>query len=456
MHTNHMTLVPKREYALLLLGDVAIFTLSLWATLALRYIEVPSQTLFVQHLVPFLFLFAAWVVVYFLAGLYGRHTRLFRSRLSATILYTQVINVVLAALFFFSLPVFGLAPKTILLLYLVVSFALIFIWRVVIFQRLPRAKKLTGVLIASGPDAAALAEEVGRDPHAMFEFRHVIDTSVAPTHEVIQHACRVAEDEQVTFVVVDFSDRAVIAALPIIYDAAFQKRRFALIDAADLYEEVFERAPLSLIGYEWVLGNVGASRLYDVIKRSIDIAGSAVLGVLSLLVYPFVMIAIKLDDGGQVFIRLPRIGRYQETIHILKFRSMSGNDQGEYGAGGKSLLTVTRVGRWLRALRIDELPQLWNVFRGDLSFVGPRPEAPTLAATYSARIPYYNARHLITPGLSGWAQIRHDRHPHHGLAIEETKEKLSYDLYYLEHRSLILDLYVLLQTVRIVVTARGH
>ena len=92
---------------------------------------------------------------------------------------------------------------------------------------------------------------------------------------------------------------------------------------------------------------------------------------------------------------------------------------------------------------------------GDLSLVGPRPELPALAREYSARIPYYNARHLATPGLTGWAQIKHDRDPHHGADITETKEKLSYDLYYLKHRSLFLDLFIILQTIRIVLTARG-
>ena len=106
-------------------------------------------------------------------------------------------------------------------------------------------------------------------------------------------------------------------------------------------------------------------------------------------------------------------------------------------------------------LRIDELPQLWAVLRGDLSLVGPRPELPALASQYSARISYYSARYLVAPGLSGWAQIRHDRDPHHAADLEETRTKLSYDLYYLTHRSLLLDLYILFQTIRIVFTARG-
>ncbi len=450
-----MTLIPKREYILLLVGDIVVFTVSLWITLALRYLATPSRELFTLHLVPFLFLFAAWIVVFFVAGLYGRHTRLFRSRLPATILYTQTINVVLASLFFSMIPFFGLAPKTILVLYLVVSFVLIFMWRVLMFARMPRSKKLRGVLIASGHDAHALAEEVKNDPHAAFTFDYMVDTSVAPSHEVIQRTVRVAGEEDVTFLVVDLSDAAVSAALPIIYDAAFHKRRFALIDAAELYEEMFDRVPLTLVKYEWVLRSAATSRLYDALKRVIDIVGASIIGVLSLIFYPVVALMIKLDDGGDIFITQERVGRFQRPVKIVKFRSMSGNDSGVYGEGGKTRLVITRVGKWLRVLRIDELPQIWNVLKGDLSLVGPRPELPALAAQYSARIPYYNARYLVTPGLMGWAQLRHDRHPHHGADIAATKEKLSYDLFYLKHRSPLLDLFIILQTIRIVLTARG-
>jgi lipopolysaccharide/colanic/teichoic acid biosynthesis glycosyltransferase len=450
-----MTLVPKREYVALLLGDIVIFAAALWLTLALRYLDPPSGALFWQHLVPFSLLFVAWVAVFFLAGLYGRHTPLFRSRLLTTIFSAQMINIVIAAMFFFLIPAFGIAPKTVLVLYLFVSSVLVFLWRVALYPKIRSTRRLKGVLIASGADAKQLADEIARDGRYPFAFDYVIDTKEMPSHEVIQKACRVAVEEGVTFLVVDFSDKAVAAALPIIYDAAFHKTRFALMDVVDLYQEIFEREPLSLITYEWVLGNVSSSRAYDVLKRCVDILGALVVGLVSLVVYPFVIFAIKMEDNGPIFVTLPRVGRYQQQIDIFKFRSMTGNDAADYGQSGKSKLEVTKVGKWIRLFRIDEFPQLWNILKGDLSFVGPRPEAPTLAAKYNARIPYYNARHLIQPGLTGWAQLRHDRHPHHGLAVEETKEKLSYDLYYLKHRSLLLDVFVMLQTVRVVLSARG-
>jgi lipopolysaccharide/colanic/teichoic acid biosynthesis glycosyltransferase len=450
-----MTLVPKREYALLLIGDIFVFALSLWLTLTLRYLSVPTPDVFRLHLVPFSLLFVVWVVVFFIAGLYGRHTRLFRQNLMATILYAQVVNIIIAAIFFFLVPAFGIAPKTLLFLYLFVSFVLILAWRVYLFPRLRTLRRLKGVLIAAGADGAALAHEVASDSRVPFSFDYVIDTETVPSHEIIQQACRVAEKDDVSFLVVDFFDPAIEAVLPIMYDAAFHKQRFALVDAIDLYQEMFDRVPLSLIRYEWVLRHVSASRVYDALKRVFDTVLALLMALISLIVYPFVALAIKLEDGGGVFITQERVGRFQKSIKILKFRTMSGNDNGVYDATGKSSLKVTKVGRWLRLLRIDELPQLWNVVFGELSLVGPRPELPALAAQYNARIPYYNARYLVNPGLTGWAQIRHDRDPHHGADIAETKMKLSYDLYYLKRRSLVLDIFIMLQTVRIVFTARG-
>lgn len=450
-----MTLVPKREYLVLLAGDVAVFLVALYITLVVRYLALPPYALLRLFIVPFLLLFAAWVVIFFLAGLYGRHTRLFRTRLLATIVYTQILNVIVAALFFFIVPAFGIAPKTILFLYLLISSAFIILWRVSLFPRVSLGRKMKGILIASGPDAHALAEEIRHDGRYPFVLDSTLDTARATPVEVIREALRAMEDETMAFLIVDFSDSAIAASFPIMYDAAFRKHRFALVDAVELYQEMFECVPLSLLRYEWILENVSSSRVYDGLKRIIDVLAAFILGLVSLVFYPFVALAIKLDDDGALFIIQTRVGRFQQPIRIIKFRTMSGNDEGNYGRRGVSDLKVTRAGYWLRLLRIDELPQLWNVLRGDLSLIGPRPELPALANLYSARIPYYSARYLVAPGLSGWAQLKHDRDPHHGADIEETRTKLSYDLYYLKHRSLLLDLYILLQTFRILFTARG-
>lgn len=222
-----------------------------------------------------------------------------------------------------------------------------------------------------------------------------------------------------------------------------------------IYEELFGRIPLSVLDDRWVARNVSRSAhmLYDPIKRLMDLSAALVVGLLSLVFYPFLILAIKLQDGGAVFYSQTRTGQNNQPFAMKKFRSMSGADQGSEVL--KSKHVVTPVGRVIRKTRIDEIPQLWNVLKGDLSLIGPRPEFPALVDEYARQIPYYNLRHLVKPGLSGWAQLYHDNHPHHGTEVEATREKLSYDLYYLKHRSLLLDITIALKTIKKLITRSG-
>jgi lipopolysaccharide/colanic/teichoic acid biosynthesis glycosyltransferase len=221
-----------------------------------------------------------------------------------------------------------------------------------------------------------------------------------------------------------------------------------------IYEDIFDRIPLSLVKYSWFLENISASaqKGYDILKRLMDIALSVFLGVISIFVYPFVFIAIKIEDGGPIFFSQERVGQNNKIIKVTKFRSMEVHNDPH---GIASEPKQTKVGAFLRKTRIDELPQLWNVVIGDLSMVGPRPEIPKLVKFYEKEIPYYNIRHLIKPGLSGWAQLYQTDAPKFEAQVGETKKKLSYDLYYIKNRSLMLDLKVALRTIKILLSREG-
>jgi lipopolysaccharide/colanic/teichoic acid biosynthesis glycosyltransferase len=185
-----------------------------------------------------------------------------------------------------------------------------------------------------------------------------------------------------------------------------------------------------------------------------DVIISFFAGLVSLIAYPFIILAIKMNDGGRVFIIQERVGKNGVPIKIYKFRTMTANDNGVY-IDGRTTNIVTKVGAFLRRTRLDELPQLLNVLRGELSLIGPRPELPSLVREYEKEIPYYGIRHLTKPGLSGWAQIYHENHPHHGVAVEETKEKLSYDLFYIKNRSFVLDVTIALKTINKLLSRSG-
>lgn len=200
----------------------------------------------------------------------------------------------------------------------------------------------------------------------------------------------------------------------------------------------------------------GASRsrswFYSAAKRSVDIAFAVTLGIGIVLIVPFVALAIRLDSPGPILYSQNRVGLNGQLFRIYKFRSMR-QDAEKNGAAWATVgdARVTRVGRFLRLTRIDELPQVWNVLRGDMTLVGPRPERPEFTSLLEAEIPSYAERHQVKPGITGWAQVRY----RYTSSVRDSEAKLEYDLYYVKYRSLGLDLRVLLQTVLVVVQMRG-
>ena len=440
-----MTITFKTESLLLFVGDIIIFIFALWVTLIVRYFEMPQSTLFYNHLIPFSFLFVVWVLVFFIAGLYGKHTILFKRRLSTIILNAQVINILIAVVFFFFIPYFGIAPKTNLLIYLVVSSGLIVWWRLFLFPTLGIRKKQQALLIGSGKELRELEEEVNNNTRYNLTFVARIDLDEVKASELIKGVEEAIRDTKVSIVVIDTKDERVMPALPALYSFIFLGVQ--LVDVSKLYEGIFDRVPLSFVKQNWLIDNVSVSSktVYDLLKRSFDLGVSFILGTASLLLYPLVFLSVKFEGSGSLFFTQERVGKGGKVIHITKFRTMSESEKEK----------ITNVGRILRRMRIDELPQLWAVLRGDLSLIGPRPEIPRLVKLYEQNIPYYNIRHLIKPGLSGWAQIHQGKPPKFDVQYGETELKLSYDLYYIKNRSLLVDLKITLLTIKTLLSRSG-
>jgi exopolysaccharide biosynthesis polyprenyl glycosylphosphotransferase len=448
-----MTIRNKQEAALLFLGDVTFFLLSLWAMLALRYLALPTWELFRTHLVPFSILFCVWVVVFFIAGLYGKHTLILKSRLPGIIFHALTANSIIAISFFYFIPYFGITPKINLFLYLGISAIFILAWRIYGHTLLGFRKKQKALLIGSGEEMGELKKEVNHNPRYSLTFVSSIDLDDVEELDFQREIVERIYTEGISIIVVNLRNEKVGPILPSLYNLIFSRIRF--IDMHKAYEDIFDRVPLSLMKYSWFLENISLSsrKTYDILKRLMDISAAFVLGIMSLAFYPIVFMLIKLDDGGPIFTFQERVGQYNRPIRLVKFRTMERNDGGKWGDGLPN--KVTRVGKFLRKSRIDELPQLWNVLVGDLSLIGPRPEFPDPAKSYDKEIPYYNVRYLIKPGLSGWAQICHVRHPHHQIDVRETKVKVSYDLYYIKNRSFLLDLKIAAKTIKTLLSRSG-
>lgn len=445
----------RKESLVLLIGDFFFFLVSLWLALFLRNLVMPSRELFSTHLMPFSFLFVVWILVFYIAGLYEKHTAILKSKLPNILANTQLVNSALAVVFFYFVPFFGITPKTILFIYLFVSFILILSWRLYGYFIIGRGHPNNAILIGSGEEMKELLEEVNNNPIYNLKFISSIDLNRADEQgfwdEIVSHIY----SENVSIVAIDLANKNVEPVLPHLYNLIFSKISF--IDMHKIYEDIFDRVPLSLLKYDWFLENISTQPrgTYDALKRFMDIAISLPFALISLLLYPLVWLAVKLDDDGPLFITQERVGKHGRIIRISKFRSMEKNNL-DLGSTSHAENKVTYVGKILRNTRIDELPQLWSILKGDLSLIGPRPELPAGVAHYTEEIPYYNVRHLIKPGLSGWAQICQERHPHHNLDSLETTNKLSYDLYYIKNRSFLLDIKIALRTLKALASIAGR
>jgi exopolysaccharide biosynthesis polyprenyl glycosylphosphotransferase len=215
------------------------------------------------------------------------------------------------------------------------------------------------------------------------------------------------------------------------------------------------RVDLDTVNPSWLIFSDGFSSgraLSSAAKRIFDVSASLLLLVLTLPLIVLFALLVKLDSKGPAFFRQTRVGLYGQAFDVIKLRSMRTDAE----AGGAQFAQendprVTRIGRFIRKVRIDELPQTWSVLKGEMSFVGPRPERPEFVAELEEQLPYYAERHMVKPGITGWAQINYP----YGASLEDSRHKLEYDLYYAKNYTPFLDLLILLQTLRVVLWHEG-
>ena len=225
-------------------------------------------------------------------------------------------------------------------------------------------------------------------------------------------------------------------------------------EGASFYERVTGRVSLSMLRPSWLIftGRGRQAKLAELTRATVHWLVALIGAILSLPIVLLTAVLIKLESHGPVFYKQERIGKNGRTFVLTKFRSMrvDAEQDGPVWASKRDSRT-TRVGRVIRKVRIDEIPQFWNILKGEMSFVGPRPERPHFVAQLAEEIPFYEQRHLIAPGLTGWAQIKYP----YGASIEDARQKLQYDLFYIKNQGLILDAIILFETIKIILFGRG-
>lgn len=365
--------------------------------------------------------------------------------------------------------VYYLAPtlyigRGVLLITLVISFVLLGVVRWV-FSRMADLSvlKQNVLVLGAGISAAVITQRMPRRADRVgfkligFVVRPGDDVMVAP-EQLLDFDAELdqwAIDQGVDEIVVAVDDRRV--GMPL--DALLSCRQHG-IDVTELssfIERELGRLQLSMTDPSWLIFSEGfsASPWRRWSKRGFDILMALLLVVPSLLLAALTAVAIVLESGPRqpLLYRQQRVGERGRLFDVIKFRSMRTDAEADGVArwASKGDDRVTRVGRFIRKVRLDELPQLWNVLRADMSFIGPRPERPEFVAKLAAEIHYYQIRHAVKPGLTGWAQVRYP----YGASVHDAEEKLKYDLYYVKNHRLLFDLAILIQTVEVILFGRG-
>jgi len=316
------------------------------------------------------------------------------------------------------------------------------------------------IILGNGPLAETLISELAKRPElGLRVVNHINEDQERLPSEGLQDAFfsdelgRIVERQNITRIIVAMSERR--GKMPVESLLQLKTLGIRIQDGVELYEQISGKISLQSLRLSWLLFSPGfqASRFQLIYKRLFSLCLSAICLLIALPFMLVIALAIRLDSRGPVIFRQERVGKNGKIFTLYKFRSMVDGTDGDgiFRPAEKNDKRVTRFGRWLRAIRLDELPQLFNIFRGDMYFVGPRPFVPNQEEDCVRHIPFYKQRWSVRPGATGWAQVSRD----YCATIEENADKLAYDLFYIRNMSVGLDLFILFKTVKILLLGRG-
>jgi len=355
-------------------------------------------------------------------------------------------NILVSSSFFYFFPFFEIEPRRNLLATAALATLFIYLWRYVlalIFIKTPPARIL---FLGKNAEIAEVYDYLVRNPELGQRPLGFIDLEKEDLNKTLQRT------KANTIVITNEIKgnetlvRALFQAIPL---------GIAVIEFDRYFEMLMGKVPLTLIKEVWFLENlVGIKKqIYEFFKRMLDIFIAILASIPTLLLLPCIAIAIKLDSRGPTFFRQKRVGRGGKVFKLWKFRSMVKDAEYLGGLKGEGYdVRLTRIGTVLRKSYLDELPQIINVLRGEMSFVGPRPERPEYVEELKKIVPFYEMRLLVQPGITGWAQVNMED----DASVEDAPEKMQYDLYYVKNRSFILDLLIALRTLSAILRRQGR
>jgi exopolysaccharide biosynthesis polyprenyl glycosylphosphotransferase len=443
---------------ILFLGDIAIFLLSLWLSLIIRYGQLYSIETWNNHLPLFSILGILWIFILYSFNFYQLSYYPNLTRFASTF-GKAIIVIVIASISFFY--IFGsqitIAPKTIMLID-VAAFSLIFtIWRYSFYKLFNLTAFKKRILIyGAHPNLPSIIEDIKNQNYLLnivgcYVFTPTPENNIpVPIYSLDYKLSELAKQEKIKIVI--------LAENPKPEDleelSGLLKQQIDVFSLPKFYEVYLQKIPVRFIQTAWFLENFaeGEKGLLEAPKRLIDFILALIGIIISLFLFPILALLIKLTSSGPIFFQQIRTGKNGKLFLAIKFRTMvvDAEKNGPQWAQ-KNDFRVTPIGKYLRKLRLDEIPQLFNIIRGEMSFVGPRPERPEFDEKIEQEVNYYKYRHLVKPGLTGWAQINYP----YGSSIDDARIKLEYDLFYIKNRSLLLDLSIILKTINTILRGWG-
>lgn len=450
----------RSKKLVLLIGDFVLIVLISYLSAYLRltrYMNVPDYYTGALTLTSFNYL-----VSFYIFDLYNIRLR-FRSMATLIWLIMAVTaGAAASAAIFYFLPSWKFGRG----IFIIESFLItgaVFAWRVFYQEKIMTALPARRiVIVGSGHSGEKIYEELSK--RRDFSVKGFLDDDPAKKDLKIGEHAVLGKSSLIMQLCKEKEIDAAVIALgskgdnPDLFNNLLQCKHCGVevYDMPSLYEGITGRLPIDLLRDKWMVYTPFQGTLKGFytgrIKKLLDISLSLAGLFLSLPITLVTAVAIKLDSPGPVFFRQQRVGYDNKVFEIIKFRSMRLDAEANGAVWAKKKDSrLTRIGKLIRKLRIDELPQIWNVLRGEMSIIGPRPERPEFMKELNSLIPYYALRHTVKPGITGWAQINYP----YGASVEDTLEKLKYDLFYIKNLSFFLDCLILLKTIRIVLFGRG-
>ena len=446
-------IINKHKIKLVLFGDILVFFLSLFLMLFARYGGNNIYDKYQTHLLPFTMLLAIWVITFYIIDLYSY------TNLNATIenkkrlLIGIFINFSLSlSIFYVFGNIFSVTPKTNLFIFTIIFIIIDYLWRHFFSWFLKQEYNNRKILLVSNSDSSSnlnkvIIDYIKKNPQLGYSIEEYNKEKLININEEIN-------EREYTTIVVDnksFTDKIILKKL-----YSLISKNIEVITLTNFYEKFLSRIPLDEIKEDYFINEIKSGyHIDDSLKNIFDKIFAIIIVIILSPLFIIIAILVKTTSKGQVFYKQTRIGKNNKPFTLFKYRTMFSTTRDNPDADGSMPtwstpddIRITKIGRTLRKTHLDELPQLFNILKNEISFVGPRPERPEFIEILEKEIPYYLFRQIIKPGLTGWAQIKF----RYSNTIIESKEKFEYDLYYIKNRNIFLDILIAIKTIQFLFT----